>query len=233
MQKQQNKPPFSPVLLLLAFGWAVVCHAAAPVPNKPPAEDPGKKVNNLFNDITRNMKRIEDMLNKKQSGSETQKQQKALTHKMDDLIEALQKMQQSSQSGGGGGSSQDKQQKSGGSQGKDQKAEEHQRKNEGGKQGKEELQKRGKEQAKDQVQGENEKPKDGKGQTGEEQKRAPGEMNPESGQSGGANRFGGGWGFLPGEIRALLRARGRSGVPQKYADIIRRYFERLSEAGGR
>ena len=42
-----------------------------------------------------------------------------------------------------------------------------------------------------------------------------------------------GWGFLPGEARALLDGSRRTGIPAKYAEMIRRYFERLSTGAKR
>jgi len=200
----------------ILFALAVTVSGAEPVPGKEKQED-GKKVSGLFSEISKNMKLIEKMLNQKKSGKECQNQQKNLVDQIDKLIDGLQKMQKSS--GQGGGKKSEQKQSGGKPQSRDQKAGEQQRKLEKQTKGKSDKQK--------QVKGEK---KETKGKTEEEQKRGAGDPPPVDNKGGKGHKGSGGWGFLPGEVRALLRSRGRSGVPLKYAEIIRRYFERLSEA---
>jgi hypothetical protein len=228
--------------LAAALCLAVVCRAAA---EQPPPLEAGKQapqgLEELFGDITRNMDLIEQMLNRKDSGESCQGSQKELVGKIDKLIEELKKRQQSMSGGGGGGDSSS--QPKGGKGSKDQQAEKKQRELEkmqgrtpkdqsaqkqGGKktepgkeQGKGEPQKSG-----EQKSGE---PKDGKEKVPNDEvdaKKAlpPGEAGPLAEKRGA-----GGWGFLPGEVRALIEASGRPGVPAKYEEIIKRYFQRLSE----
>ncbi len=216
---------------VLIAGARVLCGGEA----EPPAPAaPGQEVRagleSLFGDITRNMDLIEQMLNRKDSGADCQGSQQQLVGKIDKLIEELKK-RQSSSGGGSSGSDQSK----GGKDSRNQEAEKKQRELE-------KMQGRAPKDKSAQQQG-GKKPEPGKEEKGtldkdgkEEQGKAPndgvdakkplppGEGGPLNERSGT-----GGWGFLPGEVRALIEASGRPGVPAKYEGIIKRYFQRLSE----
>ncbi|HAK94091.1 MAG TPA: hypothetical protein DCM87_03555 [Planctomycetes bacterium] len=214
---------------LVLLACAALCRGAEIAP---PA--PGEGLDGLFDDITKNIALIERMLNRKESGEECQSLQKQVVSDIDELIEALRKMQSSSSGGGGSSSSQPQD----GKESEDQKAEKKRRelekmegrKPEGKKPGAPEGAKP--EQGKEPQPADGELRKDGKEQPGklpndDVKKAAP----PPAGVAGPLTEKGGtgGWGFLPGEVRALIEASGRPGVPAKYEGLIRRYFERLSE----
>lgn len=187
----------------------------------PPAADTGRQEDELvelFGEISRNMGLIEEMLKKRESGPSCQGSQQELVEQIDELVEELKK-RQCSGSGGGGGQSQKPQ--SSAEEQKDQQAQEKQEAGER-REGRKPQQGAAKEQG--------EREKQGKApnvRRGDEKPPPAGVGGPLTEKQGGA-----GWGFLPGEVRALLDASGRNGVPPKYAEVIRRYFERLSEQKG-
>ncbi len=209
------------LLALCSFIPAGRADGAEPPPAGNEVEQSAQKVRSLFGDISKNMETIEKMLNRKQSDAACKEKQNNVVSQLDELIEQLKNLQQSSSSSSGGGG----QQKQGGKQKQssgDQKAEKQQRKIEeqkGRKPG-DEKQKGGK--------------KETSGKTEEEQNKVEGEP-PEGtkGAAGSEKKRPGGWGFLPGEIRALYRSHGRDGLPARYMEVIRRYFERLSKETNR
>ncbi len=208
---------------------AAVCRGAEIAP---PAQ--GEGLDGLFDDITSNMALIEKMLNRKESGEECQSSQKQVVGKIDKLIEALRKMQCSASGGGGSSSSQPQD----GKESKDREAEKKRRELEKMEGRTPEGKKPGApdgaqpEPGKEPTPADGELRKDGKEQPGklpnDDVKKA---TPPPAGVAGPLTEKSGtgGWGFLPGEVRALIEASGRPGVPAKYEGIIRRYFERLSE----
>lgn len=197
----------APLALLVC---AAVCRGGEIAP---PA--PGEGLDALFDDITKNMALIERMLNNKESGEKCQSAQKEVVSKIDELIEALKKMQ-STESGGGSSSSQPQD----GKESKGQEAEKKRREIE-------KMEGRRPEDGKQSAQPESGKERPDKLPNDDVKKASP----PPAGVAGPLTEKGGsgGWGFLPGEVRALIEASGRPGVPAKYEGLIRRYFERLSE----
>jgi hypothetical protein len=200
------------VLAAVVVPWLVAAGEAVKKEG-PPQETKQDKLLQLLGGISRNMELIEELLQKKDSGPACQNKQKTLTEQLDVLIEELQKRQQSCGQGGGQGQQQQQQESQ-----EDQKASKNRQ--DVGKQ-------------------EGRKPKTGPAKKVGE-KESPGkvpnvrrarENPPEPGSADPLTekRGAGGWGFLPGEVRAQAEAEGRTGIPAKYAEMIRRYFERLSE----
>ena len=213
--------------------WCCVVGAAAgpaPAGNGEASAEEAKKLVELVGDITENMELIEEMLKQKDSGPATQGKQQGIVKQLDELVEELKKHQCES-SGGGGGGEQQKQEKSQ----EDQKAEQRRRQMEqmGGRQPK-----GGKKSGK--KQGGKGKEKSGAKKEPGGEKEQPGkvpnvkkgfEKGKESSVAGPLTekKQYGGWGFLPGEIRALLKGNVNEGPPPRYAELLRRYFERLSQ----
>ncbi len=186
------------------------------------AEGEGKqnKLLKLFSDITGNMELIEEMLKKRESGPGCQGSQRKLVTRIDELVEELKKCQCS---GGGGGRGKNMPQHSE-QENEEQKASK--------KRAKSQQQGRKPQQGKNQPdskkggkQGERERPgKVPNVRKGDEKPSPVGVEGPLTEKRGTAA-----WGFLPGEVRALLEAGRRNSLPSKYVEVIRRYFQRLSE----
>jgi len=226
-----NRPGRSSVVrgALALLAWAAVVRGAAA---RPHAHGPGPDA--LFDDITRNIALIEPMLNRKHSGEECRGSQKQVVAKIDELIEELRKMQASSSGGGGSSASQPRDGKQSGDQEAEKKRRELEkmegRRPENKRPGASEDEERDSRKRTEPAGGELRE--DGKEQAGklpnDDVKKAP---PPPAGVAGPLTEKSGtgGWGFLPGEVRALIEASGRPGVPAKYEGLIRSYFERLSE----
>ena len=201
--------------------WTWAAAGAGPAPGGGAAARGNAALEELFGDIARNMDLIERMLQDRDSGPACQGAQHDVVKQIDKLIEELRERQQSA--GGGGGAMDDRDSRSQG----EQQAEKQQRDVEG-QEGRKPL------------------PEKPGGESGEAEPQDPSGKESDGQSPHDAQRDGrlpraqvegpltekdgvGGWGFLPGEIRALLESRGRTGVPPKYEGIIRRYFERLSD----
>jgi len=178
------------------------------------ADQGGRKLLDLFGRIAKNMQLIEKLLKKRDVGPSVKQSQQEVLRTIDELIEELKKRQQCCQ-GSGGGSQMQRQTSSSKNQ-QDQQASKKRRP--------------GEKQS-------GRKPKTGKaGRRKESQGKVPNvrraREEPPPAKVGGpltGKRGSGGWGFLPGEVRALLDAAGRTSLPQRYAELIRLYFERLSK----
>ncbi len=174
-----------------------------------------EKLLELFGEISRNMSLIEEMLKKKESGEACQNTQSEVSKRMDELVEELKKLQQCCSSGAGSPRNRN-QQSSPDKKKKDQKAGKKRRAS-----AKQEGRKPMSSKPRKKQTGEGKVPNVRKARDKVPPSGVAGPLSPKKGASG--------WGFLPGQIRALLDSEGRSGVPPRYADLIRRYFERLSE----
>lgn len=184
-----------------------------------------------LDEIRRMLEEIQNDLAGKKTGRGTQKQQKAVVKKMNQLIEKI--AEECSRCSGGSGQSQQTSQNSPGQQkqGEDKKpgqgaARKNQDQVKSSRQQQEAEQRRKEEQAR------NAKGQDGKEQPGKvENKNAADGEKPDNtpGELADRARKGKKWGLLPPKIRDAIGSVNPKTAPSEYLEIIRSYYRRISE----
>ncbi len=184
-----------------------------------------------LDEIRRMLEEIQNDLADKKTGGATQKQQKAVVKKMNQLIE---KIAEECSRGGKSGGGQPQQAKSSGQQKqgqqKGQQPQGEERKNQD--QVKSSRQQQEAEQQRKEEQARKSKAQDGKEQPGKVANKdvADGEK-PENSSGELANRISKGkkWGILPPKIREAIGSVNPKTAPSEYLEIIRSYYRRISE----
>ncbi|MBL04139.1 MAG: hypothetical protein VYB34_15745 [Planctomycetota bacterium] len=184
-----------------------------------------------LDEIRRMLEEIQNDLADKKTGGATQKQQKAVVKKMNQLIDKIAEECSRGGKSGGGQPQQAKssgQQKQGQQKGQQQQGEE--RKNQD--QVKSSRQQQEAEQQRKEEQARKSKAQDGKEQPGKVANKdvADGEK-PENSPGELANRISKGkkWGILPPKIREAIGSVNPKTAPSEYLEIIRSYYRRISE----
>lgn len=171
------------------------------------AIDPdAKRIDELVEEIARNMETIEKLLSERETGSPIQATQGKVSEEIEKLIELLSQCQQCS--GGGGGSASMAQ----GSQGKESGSQKASAKQE-------EV---GKEGSRTEPKGNQSVPNVRKADGPVPRSRVDGPLTGKDGI--------GRWGLLPGAELEQMFDLGREKLPARYLEILSRYYIRLSEA---
>ncbi|MEE3181026.1 MAG: hypothetical protein VX288_03885 [Planctomycetota bacterium] len=183
-----------------------------------------------LDEIRRMLDEIQKDLAGKKTGGATQKQQKAVVEKMNQLIEKIAEECSRCNSGGSGQSQQASQSSSQQKQGKDKKpGQGAPRKNQD--QVKSSRQQQEAQQQKEQ-QAKKADGKDGKEQPGQVENNKAGDgQKPDnsSGELADRVRKGKKWGLLPPKIRDAIGSVTPKTAPSEYLEIIRSYYRRISE----
>ena len=174
----------------------------------------------LTREIQENMKKIEKLLDQKNTGETTQATQTSTIEQIDKLIELVESASSSSSSGGGGGSQ--SQARSSAQQERDQRRSQQQRASSEAEQQEQSGQKK-------EQQGSGEPERD-EGPTRND-RTSEGEMpKDEAGELDGGEKGRGRWGRLPPTVVEKMYDGGARKLPEKYRILLEDYFRRLPKS---
>lgn len=178
----------------------------------------GGRIGELVNEISENFRKIEDLLNRKDTGADNQGLQTRTIDKIDLLIDEVEKATQSSSGAGSTSSSQQKPQEQSSSEDQRQGSQQQKIDQQGGSpEEKNQTQQQG---------GEPDNPGDSRFDQTSEGELPPGEQGNLNDREGRGR-----WGRLPRTVIEKMYDNGRRKLPEKYRILLEDYFRRLPERG--
>jgi hypothetical protein len=180
---------------------------------------PAAEITRLAGEIRDNMKKIEELLNRRQTGAETQGAQTSTIEQIDKLIELV----ESACSGSAGGSGSTSGSKSSASQEQDQRRAGKQRQTS-------QLERPAGEEPKPRPEQAGERPEDSDAQTRND-RTSEGDMPPDEAGDLRDREGRGRWGRLPRTEIEKMYDNGRRQLPEKYRILLEDYFRRLPTDG--